>query len=619
MTQTNMPGLMLFGSGTGPKDRLQTSVGLLSGTGDEHEARHWLSALSQALQPVTYPNECEKPLQPITACGKEDTAIMPEKVRRGDTSLVHVLGGLAIQPTPPSEPSLQLQIGQDDDSLPSPEEPMQEDVFMKEDWMQGALSQRVQAPDVVSKDMAPDAEAVPSPKLLEVASADGEAKTDEDNGVSVELQNGVGIGDGGELTEIHFQVERVHGIQVQGTDDRNAKPKISSADSAKAGAPHTWFRKSLFDTQTPTEFESQPSGFGKPMLSDEVVKDPAIGTAPSLINRKSTTEDMSRTSVAIPGNWQEPLPSSAGKSMHDVRPSVDTADSRLSTAKTSTQNNTFDASISMLQGELSAIHHQVEGVQQKRVQGTDRRQASLPDPLKADSPDTSFAKGDFGLYPSMELETQSSDFGKTQISGEDETPLEWKVLSFEERDSKRDDPLFRLADIREDASKPGTASGGKPVDEGSPQVDAERIHATIRNAVLHHPEGTSEMRIVLKPEWLGSMTMRIQIHDGKVQVHIATERQESRELIQTQVPLLRSELEGKGLIVETIRVEVSGGRAESHSGAAMGQWASQRDGREPERALVKDSIESLANEKQEAPYQPVILETIPKGRLSAFA
>uniref|UniRef100_A0A7C4RTE8 Flagellar hook-length control protein FliK n=1 Tax=Desulfatirhabdium butyrativorans TaxID=340467 RepID=A0A7C4RTE8_9BACT len=739
MTQTNMPGLMLFGSGTGPKDRLQTSGVLLSGTVCQQEAQHWILALSQALQPAAHPIQSETPLQQktVSAGVKEDTTntTTPKRVRRNDESLIHVLGGLALQPSAPQELGLQSQVQLNDDPMSLPDGSTQEDVLPKEGGGKGALSPRMQNTEAGSKRMAAGPEAIPAPKVAEIRLREGEVKTTEDNDVSMQIQNsevmghekngmppdlgaqkplrhaplkqsseGIGnvqvlnstqeegstserdvsyglsevlssqneimdmlhantfqkVGSSkaeepqegaaqvtpkegqssrlstgkastqngtidtaismlqGEASEKNLLVGGLQGRPVQRTEGREATGEMSFADSAKAGTPRGWFKKSIFGVNESAEFESHSSNPVETGLLNRE-KSTVGRTLSSFDKRLPVMEEGGRNSIDTPENSSKTLTASAGKGVNEVHPQVDVEDIRLSTARVSAQNNSFDASVIELQEESSEMHLLVGGFQGRRVQATDRKQTSFSDPLYADSPNALLEKENFELDSSVELKDQSSVFGRMEMSDEDATSVGRPILSLEERNSKKDDNFFGLAGIREDPSKPSTASGGKPVDAASRPIEVEGIHATIRNAVLHHPEGTSEMRLVLKPEWLGSMTMRIQIDEGKVQVHIATEHQESRDLIKSQVPLLRSELASKGLVVETIRVEVSGERTESHSGAAMGQWASHQEGRESGKTFEWKSHDLPKTERQEASYSPVVMETIPKGRLSAFA
>jgi len=661
MTQTNMPGLMPFSSGTGSKDRMQTSVGLFSGVVDLQEAQQWISAFSQALQPIAHPNESENPLQQETAstCGKKDTAntTMQKRVRRGEESLLHVLGGLALQPMEQPEPNLQPQLRLGDDPTSLSDGSKGVDVLPKEGVVTGILSPQEQATDAGSKNMAANPEAVPVLKVAEVRLREGEVKATGDNVVSMENPHSVVIDqekkvippDSGATKSLKHvpwkgSSEEIGSVQVlSSTQEGSTSKRVVSYEFSEPMNLHQdqWFHVSTEKASTQGEIVDSaiPMLQGKfserDVLEEGVqgkkVQEPekvvqvdrnrsTVGRTDLPLNKQSSIiGEGGSQSVDIAEDAQKPFFASAENVVHEVPSKVDVEDIRLFSARASMQNTTVAASIPELQGEVSGINSLVKGVQGNRLQDTDRRQTSFYGPLQVDAPNSLLNKEIPGVYAFTNFEESSANPEKMDLSDEETVPVGRTILPLEARNVKKDENFFGLVDFHEILSKPEITSGGKPVDAVSPPVDVEGIPATIRNAVLQHSKGTSEMRISLKPEWLGSMTMRIEMAEGKVQVHIATEHQESRDLIQSQVPILRNELEGKGLVVETIRVEVSGGRAENHSGAAMGQWASQRDGHEPERAFVRDSIESTLNEKQEAPYPSAIMETIPKGRLSAFA
>ncbi|MEW6258634.1 MAG: flagellar hook-length control protein FliK [Thermodesulfobacteriota bacterium] len=177
---------------------------------------------------------------------------------------------------------------------------------------------------------------------------------------------------------------------------------------------------------------------------------------------------------------------------------------------------------------------------------------------------------------------------------------------------------FPAIDATEHSVKSVSSLTGKQVDRISRQVDIDGIRASIANAVLNHTKGATEIRLFLKPEWLGAMTMRIQSEEGKLQIHITTEHPGTRDILEAQAQALRSEMESKGLVIEKIQVDISGSRSDGQVGSGAGQWASHQQRRQDGTYIAYESGEKPVIEKQESSYE-IFMEPIPKGRLSAFA
>jgi hypothetical protein len=72
------------------------------------------------------------------------------------------------------------------------------------------------------------------------------------------------------------------------------------------------------------------------------------------------------------------------------------------------------------------------------------------------------------------------------------------------------------------------------------------------------------VRLVLQPDGLGSMSLRVGLSETGtgVQVHIAVDSAATRELVQTGSPQLAQALDQHGLSVDRLLVELSGSRAQ---------------------------------------------------------
>jgi flagellar hook-length control protein FliK len=79
----------------------------------------------------------------------------------------------------------------------------------------------------------------------------------------------------------------------------------------------------------------------------------------------------------------------------------------------------------------------------------------------------------------------------------------------------------------------------------------------VQKAVLQVKNGQSEIKIDLKPEFLGNVRMQIVTENQQVSVRILTEAPAVRDMIETGLQQLRSELQNQGLQVDRLEVAVS--------------------------------------------------------------
>jgi flagellar hook-length control protein FliK len=92
---------------------------------------------------------------------------------------------------------------------------------------------------------------------------------------------------------------------------------------------------------------------------------------------------------------------------------------------------------------------------------------------------------------------------------------------------------------------------------------------------LNH-NGQNEIRIQLKPEHLGQVRLNISTDQHQVMVKVVAELPAVKELLETHLPQLRSELSGQGLEIDKFSVSV-GGDAESQNKEQQ-TWGQHRSG-----------------------------------------
>jgi len=112
-------------------------------------------------------------------------------------------------------------------------------------------------------------------------------------------------------------------------------------------------------------------------------------------------------------------------------------------------------------------------------------------------------------------------------------------------------------------------------------VPVERFHEvisgmTVRQMKLSVSNGVSEARILLVPEHLGEVAVRITLQNGQLTAQFMTESAMAKELIENQFAVLRGVLQSQGIQVE--RLEVTQGNAAAQS--QLFQEQRQRGGHE---------------------------------------
>jgi flagellar hook-length control protein FliK len=109
-------------------------------------------------------------------------------------------------------------------------------------------------------------------------------------------------------------------------------------------------------------------------------------------------------------------------------------------------------------------------------------------------------------------------------------------------------------------------AGGVKSDSAStqPLAKEEIVQQIVSSAKLRFSNGQNEIRIQLKPEHLGQVRLSISTDQQQVMVKVVAELPVVKELLETNLPQLRSELQGQGLEIDKFDVSV-GGDAETQN------------------------------------------------------
>lgn len=101
------------------------------------------------------------------------------------------------------------------------------------------------------------------------------------------------------------------------------------------------------------------------------------------------------------------------------------------------------------------------------------------------------------------------------------------------------------------AAAPAAAVNAQPFDRTTVQSMLEQLSKGVAVAVNEHH---SEMKIVMHPESLGEVTVRVQVEEGKVSTTMDVQQTQVKQTIEANIPQLREALSAKGLTMERIEV-----------------------------------------------------------------
>ncbi|MCB2147959.1 MAG: flagellar hook-length control protein FliK [Deltaproteobacteria bacterium] len=145
------------------------------------------------------------------------------------------------------------------------------------------------------------------------------------------------------------------------------------------------------------------------------------------------------------------------------------------------------------------------------------------------------------------------------------------------------------------------AASARPEAPASKPFQTAVMDQIVDKAALRSIHGRSEIQIRLKPEFLGNVQMNIAADKEQLVVRIMTDRPMVKEIIETHLHHLKSELQSQGLTIDKFEVMVNPDANQQHSREQFAQMFKhhssqngrrQPNGRNPEalnRGSVNDS------------------------------
>jgi hypothetical protein len=143
----------------------------------------------------------------------------------------------------------------------------------------------------------------------------------------------------------------------------------------------------------------------------------------------------------------------------------------------------------------------------------------------------------------------------SRIAAETSRPVDPKQKSAQViPDKKSVDILMAGNSLQTTAAKQGSRTAAAPVTDGLPAVDRSVIDQMVKNVTYQVKQSISSMKVVLQPESLGEVVLRVQVNDGGVNARFDVNTVQARTILETNLPHLRDELRSNGIDVRNIDV-----------------------------------------------------------------
>jgi flagellar hook-length control protein FliK len=142
------------------------------------------------------------------------------------------------------------------------------------------------------------------------------------------------------------------------------------------------------------------------------------------------------------------------------------------------------------------------------------------------------------------------------------------------------DDAGRTANLFQAAEKTEDGRQGQRLSASTPRsVQTGVVNQLVDRAVLIHRNGQAEVRIDLKPEYLGRIQMKIATENQRVTVHLLAESPMAREIVEASLGQLRTDLAGQGLEIDRFEVDLFAS-ADSEHRDGTGSAGHRRGGRQ---------------------------------------
>jgi flagellar hook-length control protein FliK len=115
----------------------------------------------------------------------------------------------------------------------------------------------------------------------------------------------------------------------------------------------------------------------------------------------------------------------------------------------------------------------------------------------------------------------------------------------------------------------------------------------VRNAQILMKSGGGEMKMQLKPEGVGEVTLKVAVKDGQVAIQMMTESDSAKKMLESNLDDLKTSLAQHKLHVDALKIEVGGELAKQRF-----EQAQQDTNREQARQMAQDFMGQFREDRQ---------------------
>ena len=140
---------------------------------------------------------------------------------------------------------------------------------------------------------------------------------------------------------------------------------------------------------------------------------------------------------------------------------------------------------------------------------------------------------------------------------------------------------------RQDAAlfKDAVAVPHNPASPLTPELSHSVLEQVVKGLAFQVQGNISEMRLMLKPESLGDMALKVRVEDGKLQAQIDVSQPAIKAIVETNLSQLRQELTNSGIDVQRIDVFAAAQDLARESAGNRGDKPKHRGNRRPEAVV----------------------------------
>ena len=353
--------------------------------------------------------------------------------------------------------------------------------------------------------------------------------------------------------------------QTGQTDVSQIKENTTATGQTQAVSKDQLFQTAISDSRTPTgtanESPIKENPLDSVMKGDKPEAGAEKGKTPFLLNPIVADGDEGKTNLNRV--IQERLPSGMGTPEKSIKP-----------ATAQSQN----------------IIGQTRDPESIAVAFTDQKTASSNEDM-ADS----HGKGKHTLSPRAELadvneeelqQGQSSDSVKSTVPEQSKSHASFqdtaKALSGDQS-----------TNMALKSTTGQAAASARPEEPASKSFQTTVMDQIVDKAALRSIHGRSEIQIRLKPEFLGNVQMNIAADKEQLVVRIMTDRPMVKEIIETHLHHLKTELQSQGLTIDKFEVMVNPDANQQHSREQFAQMFKHHSSQNGQRQSPGKDPEAL--------------------------